>query len=347
MNIKIQRRKQLLLLVLFMGTFALPSILNNQNLFGLANTIAIVFMLFTSQEYVERSYYYFVRIIAVTMMLSLIVWVMVGVGVPLSAEVIDPLNELKKYNYLAYPFLVISLDYTGTMLDMLRFEGMFDEPGVIGTVSLLILSINRFNLRKWYNLVCFIGGVLSMSLFFYIGTMLYVLLMYILNKQYSISRRVVGILLLFLGFIVMINNDTTSELILGRMQYDKTTNKISGDNRSDVYLDNYIDNIRGSSSYYWGVRNNSVIQEFAGSAGYKNAILMYGIVFIALYIILMSIYGSIYIYKDKWLYFTMVFIMIITLYQRPGFMNKDFIFLFMCLFRINCSDNENKVYKTI
>ena len=171
--------------------------------------------------------------------------------------------------------------------------------------------------------------------------------MYILNKQYSISRRVVGILLLFLGFIVMINNNTTSELILVRMQYDKTTNKISGDNRSDVYLDNYIDNIRGSSSYYWGVRNNSVIQEFAGSAGYKNAILMYGIVFIALYIILMSIYGSIYIYKDKWLYFTMVFIMIITLYQRPGFMNKDFIFLFMCLFRINCSDNENKVYKTI
>lgn len=346
-NVSIRQQKHLLLLGFFLILFAIPAILGNANIFGLINTVAVVFMLFTNQEYAERSYYFFVRIMALTMMISLIVWIMIGLGVPLSGEVIDPLNELKDYNYIAYPFLVIVLDYTGTILNMLRFSGVFDEPGVVGTVTFLILAINRFEIRKWYNTICFIGGILSMSLFFYIGTFIYALLAYVFNPKYNIAKRITSLLIILAGWLVIVNNDTTSELILGRMEYDTTTNKMTGDNRSDIYLDNYIDNIRGSSLYFWGVRNESIIKEYQNSAGYKNAILMYGMVFIVLYIVLFGIYGSTYMSNNKWMLFVMILIMVATLYQRPGFMGKDYIFLFMCLFRINGKTNETQVYKTV
>lgn len=46
--------------------------------------------------------------------------------------------------------------------------GMYDEPGVVGTIAGAILMTRQFNFKKWINIPIFIAGILSFSLFFYV-----------------------------------------------------------------------------------------------------------------------------------------------------------------------------------
>ena len=78
--------------------------------------------------------------------ISILVWLLLFFGIPVPGKIIAPLNAVKTYNYIAYPFLVIP-NYLGAGLDVyfqsLRFCGPFDEPGVVGTIAGLMLYIDN------------------------------------------------------------------------------------------------------------------------------------------------------------------------------------------------------------
>ena len=86
------------------------------------------------------------------------VWLLLFFGIPVPGKIIAPLNAVKTYNYIAYPFLVIP-NYLGAGLDVyfqsLRFCGPFDEPGVVGTIAGLMLYIDNFNLKDKRNIFNF------------------------------------------------------------------------------------------------------------------------------------------------------------------------------------------------
>lgn len=332
-NFRVKDIKELVYFFIFVLIFAIPPIVQGNNLFGLLNCVMVVLLFFTRKDYIEQSYRYFTIIMSATMAISILMWILISIGIPIPGEMIEPLNDVKLTQYMAFPFLVVKMDIDD-MISMLRFGGMFDEPGVVGTINFLMLVINKFNLKKWYNIILLIGGILSMSLFFYIGVAVYIILTYIIDTQRPILRRISVLILLIACGVALVKIPATSELIVGRLEFDSTTNTIKGDNRSDVYLSSYIESIKGTPEYYWGVNNKAIVESFAENAGYRNAILLYGAVFMILYIAMFGVYG--YQYSNNiWRWCIMMVVMLITLYQRPGFMHKEYIFLFICLFRIN------------
>lgn len=46
-------------------------------------------------------------------------------------------------------------------LDYFRFYSVFDEPGVLGTLSAFLLFGNKYNFSKWENFILLLGGVFT------------------------------------------------------------------------------------------------------------------------------------------------------------------------------------------
>ena len=71
---------------------------------------------------------------------------------------------------------------------LLRGCGIFNEPGVLGTVNALLLCADDFRLKnRWYNWSMVLGGIVTLSAAFYILCCLYLFIAWIINK-YSINK---------------------------------------------------------------------------------------------------------------------------------------------------------------
>lgn len=75
-----------------------------------------------------------------------------------------------------------------------RFYGVFDEPGVVGTLAALVLCGLRFNFNLKRTWIIFAGGLFSWSLAF---IMLTILGFFLFSKQGNIKLLAGGILALF------------------------------------------------------------------------------------------------------------------------------------------------------
>ena len=71
-------------------------------------------------------------------------------------------NDSFYYNY--------GLFLQGEGSNSFRFYSMFDEPGVVGTLGTFLLFANRYDFRKWYNIVMILSCLLTFSLAGYILT---------------------------------------------------------------------------------------------------------------------------------------------------------------------------------
>ena len=146
-----------------------------------------------------------------------------------------------------------------------------------------MLFISKFDFKKIENIIILIAGCCSLSLFFYVG-LFFFLCFKIFFIEKSLKNRVILIASLIVFVVSILNVPVLSEAIGVRIEYDKSTGKFVGDNRSGELLDNHIETIRGTNAYYWG-DTDSNIDFFAAHAGLQTAILRYGIVFIVLYFI--------------------------------------------------------------
>lgn len=267
---------------------------------------------------------YFVVIFAGILLGSILVWTLVLVGFSLPFEVIDPLNSIKDYNYIKYPLLLVPTK-TNIMQDI-RFGGPFDEPGVVGTICLICLFINKYNLRKWYNIVLLIAGVCSFSLMFVIGTLIYVCSLLFNRKPWAI----IIVAIIIAVFYGMTNeNEVFDELLYSRLEWNSSSGSFSGDNRSKNGEAEYLNQIRGTSDYYWGGPPN-INQRFAGSWGIRNVVIIYGFIFVALYCIFFFAFALSRRLSFKSLsLFGLIFLAVI--YQRPDLFETTKVFLFTYL----------------
>lgn len=289
--------------------------------------VFLAFIPFLAIDFIKLSYKFFSIIYASILSISAVVWliVMFGFGGLFPSQIIEPLNELKNYNYTAYPFLVLPLDLLNPF-DAVRFGSVFDEPGVVGTINLVMLFINKFEFKKPINVILLITGFFSLSLFFIGGLAIFIGLKFFLGKlklKYKIALFAVAAGALIALLYVPVLHDYFGY----RLEYDKDKQSFVGDTRSNTGVTQYFNSIRGTSKYYWG-DDPKVVKLYEDEANYKIAILRFGAVFCLLYIVFFILYFR-KITKAS-AYETIVFatLVIITLYQRPGFINFEFIFLF-------------------
>lgn len=218
----------------------------------------------------------------------------------------NPGREYYIYNFNAY--LIMNFD-----VGRARYFAYYDEPGIVGNIMMVLLYIQKFDLKKWYNIVFGIAGLLSFSLAFYISVIAYFLV--VGGIKTKITFIVVAILLVSLFY----DNPLVDELLFARMKVED--GQLSGYNREGLDFDSWFSQ-RSISEYFFFGYSGKV--EYAAS--WKWALVRWGVVPCILYVfcIIMGAIQSHLHFQDIVL---VSMIIIVVFIQRPFFANYLYVFL--------------------
>ena len=289
---------------------------NEYNIIGLAFLFCIPLLFSAKEKLVMNGLEKFVLIYSVALIPSLIVYLLVNVfGITIPFLVIEPLNALKSYQYFQYPFLV---QEDGLFLILPRFHAYFDEPGVVGTISGLLLALDKFNMKKWVNIPILISGIISFSFVFYC-ILLVVGFIFLKNKY-----RIIFVIFLFIILRLFEGIDEFDQYIYSRFLFED--GELIGDNRTIAEFDIWYNNFKETNDYYWGMGQNSSLKYNFGGASYKDLIVDFGIIFFILYCMFFVVLGIVNLGIKKNLLLAL-FLFVAVIYQRPFITNFFYAFL--------------------
>ncbi|WP_141560892.1 hypothetical protein [Butyricimonas sp. Marseille-P3923] len=251
----------------------------------------------------------FIFIFLLVVCVSVFVYIFVAIlGVSFSYNIISPLNELKDGYYYQYPFLLV-YDEPGKVYLFNRFSAVYDEPGVVGTFAVVFLVLSDYDFKKYSNIIIFIAGLLSFSMFFY-GISL-IILLYKVPFRYKLLITSIVLIVLF----VLYKNEVFYNLIFRRFELGDDGNFV-GINRTTQNFDLWYDRFMHTDEYFWGLGRGSNQRFNAGGASYKDIIVNYGLFFFIVYMLSFSLYSLRCIgFNKNWIIYIMLLYGVI--YQRP------------------------------
>ena len=321
---KLNKDDKLLYFTYFLAAIAY-GVANHNAMVG-AFVILLGIIAFSEEDFNRKVFSSFISLFSILVGLGVVSWLMIYFGALQPIGTVETISEdvSKQSGYLVYPFTIMIANS-----DAIRFRGMFDEPGVIGSYSAILLCINRFNLKDWRSYPLILSGILSFSFFFYIILFVYIAFQLVFIKKKP-SYFVLFLVLIAGSFSLTKNNDIIYELLWRRFEWDAEAVQFVGDNRSgaESAIELFYQNIKGTKQYWFGVDNKdqllSILNE---SSSYKNAILLYGMLFFLLYCFFFVFYGFKNITNRNafWVY-SLVFIGMV--YQRPSIYEPLLLFLF-------------------
>lgn len=256
----------------------------------------------------------YVTIFSITLIPSVIQHLLIyTLGMHFNYQLIEasPWN-FRLNSYLNYGFCV--QEYAG--YDILpRFYGIYDEPGVIGTIAMVILFIKKYNLKKWYNVTIFTAGVLSFSFFFYIATIIYFFL-FTSNKN-----RIVLVIIFAILTTFSISSEAFDTYFFDRI------NQVFSSGR---FMENRENN--SFNLFYKSLNNYDLIfgvpigAKIVFSTVYKFLFVAVGIIPISIFFFLLFVYSykTLRFSKELFIY---ILIPILVFAQRPFINNVFYIFL--------------------
>lgn len=324
-----------ILFVLLLLLLSFTSLINDQNLIGFIAAIMTCVLPFARIDFANKTFDYFLTIYSIIIGISAFTYILSLFGLAPILGTIEPLNILKSYDYTIYPLLVIANDIGESSY---RFFGPFDEPGVIGTISAILLVIGKFNLKDKRYLIIFITGFFSLSFFYFIVVSIYYLIYNLFVKKNR--RNSIFIIVVFFIFLLLTYNNTILHNILwSRFEWDPSTGRFVGDNRLTDMGYEYVKTIMGSSEFYFGSNNYEVYAEMvSGSSSFISIIVQYGLIFSLLYVYLFASYG--WKYKQNIItYLLFLFVFLGTVYQRPFIFDPLYLFLFSMM-AISCESQK-------
>lgn len=183
-------------------------------------------------------------------------------------EVTPPFTQQSPINvdreYRSYFFNVYLYD---TDAFFSRFYAFYDEPGVLGNIVAGMLYIQKFNLKKWYNIILFVSGILSFSLAFYIAIIVY----YVMFG--SARQKLFFIVLFIISTYYFYNNEYVFKYLFGRLEF--VDGAISGYNRETAIFDIWIKRISVWDYFLWGYSPREAVPF---TASWKWAFAFFGII---------------------------------------------------------------------
>lgn len=154
-----------------------------------------------------------------------------------------------------------------------RFYSIFDEPGVLGTLGAYILFVNSYNFKKWYNIALLIGCLCTMSMAFYVLTIIGMVYKNTTSLK-TIFLTAIGLLIAYLLLHdILIESDDFNSLIVERMT------DISGriDHRTSDMVNSFYDNM-SMSEFLFGIGIDAVVSKGLNTgASYKLFIIENGL----------------------------------------------------------------------
>lgn len=206
-------------------------------------------------SYMAYVLYVFDKILSITVAISLIVWCVYLVGVPL------PHYDFEWGSYLFenyYAFLKINDIFSYYAFP--RFQYVFTEPGYFGCLCVFMIYLRKYQLKEWQTLVYFISLILTFSLagyiLFFIG-----LLPNVLKKSKSRNRYIIIFIILVSLFFYLIGSgqdNVFASMFAYRLNFDG--GEMSGYNRTSLDFENWWNSyFLSKGNWFWG-NNNELIR---------------------------------------------------------------------------------------
>jgi len=317
LNVRRIIKYDIVILPLFIFYTWYRGFMGSYNVLGFIALFSLIYILLIKKEKVLLFFKYYKFIFCISLFLSLLSYILiVSFNINLSYNLIPPLNAGKLGMNYQYPFLVSEYPI-GFKYFNIRFFGVFDEPGVVGSYAAFFLLADRFNLRSKQNIILFIAGLLSFSFYFYVVTSAF--LLYVANNKIRFYIILGGCLI----FMMTKNNEIVNSLVWERVSIED--GKIKGLNRSSAQLDNTYEYFLNTSDLLWGKGIEYASQNSTGSSSYKTTILTYGLAYFITIILAFSLYAYSNIKKPKYV-LAYLFLFFGMLYQRPSYIHEPALF---------------------
>ncbi|MGR5116742.1 hypothetical protein [Photobacterium damselae] len=192
-------KNEIIVIFIFIFIFILNSIslydISRPNILTLISISIIIALPLCVKRNVFKSIVYLYTAINI---LSMLCYFFVFFGGDLPTVIIEPLNQFKNGDYTNHLF---TLSYSDTVINSyFRYQAIFDEPGVVGSLSMLIIVMT--NNRKGFfipRLIALLSGIISFSFAFYI-----LLIIYILYKSLFKIKHLTRFLCIVIALILII-----------------------------------------------------------------------------------------------------------------------------------------------
>lgn len=289
----------------------------------------ILLILLASDKRKTEALNYCRSLYAILLVVSMAVFVLVVyVGIDLPSYIIDASNQNKEHTYYQYPMLVVPNDIMHPD-HTFRFCFLLDEPGAVGTLATIFLLIDHFSLKKWQNIILFLSGLFSLSLFFFICSFFFLVILKIRSIKGVITLLLIGIAVGAGFWYLRENYNEVSTIFENRLVFEK--GKLSGDNRSNDSFDKVYENFLYSGDdvlFGKGVGAHNKIAPDIQT--YKMIIYDNGILYVILVLLFFGLYAytELQKYPSKFLLYSIFFLALY--YQRPAYV-FEFAYFFLLI----------------
>lgn len=302
--------------------------------------IQLFILLQLDQEYLVKIFKYISIIFLAMALPGLIYFILTNIGVSLPYSLLNSARG-NKYSvgayYRHYPFGII-LYQSGYLA---RYCGVFDEPGVVGTISALLIAAGYKRLDKRIVVLLFIEGFFTFSMAFYVLIVVYAISRAFMNGAKKVA--LVGIVL-FVTFNTFMNANISNEYLAKvQSRIDLSSLYLVEDNRTTTAFDAEYEKFLDDGGYplimgygQGAVENN---KRMTASSSYKKLVYNYGIVgFSLMLLFFVLVWWEKGINKES-LPFVLVFFS--SIIQRPYVFTIQYITIFVAAVVFINSAKEN------
>lgn len=211
---------------------------------------------------------------AITMVSLLSFMATFALGLPMTYE---PMTYAGGYQVRNF-YLFLTSEWDSPFL-FPRFQAVFVEPGHFGMIAAFLLFVQSYNLKKWYNLILFLGALLSLSLASYVLMAIGIFLLIFIKYRHLFVYAVLVVVLS--GTIITVINQVVGEynlfnrLIVERLELEN--GHLAGNNRFSSDFENDYERKVWTGAMWFGWQPDFSIYS-GGNAGYKRYISEYGLI---------------------------------------------------------------------
>lgn len=305
--------------------------------------VLIPFVLLTN-EMKLKIYNFFIKMIAVSYIPAIIVAFLLLLGIDLSWDNLISYSTSKSHyrqylwsaNYAVYYGFSEQYFFSyGGSID--RICAMFNEPGVVGTVSALILISKKFKLGTLYEKIILVAGILSLSMAFYLLIGLYIIAK---NKKYFV--------LCFIAYILIFTLTPKDSYLYNRILYRFEINSdgVAGNNRTNEGFEYLYKDFKagGIKEQLFGMGEKMYFQK---ALNYKSEALSWKTFTVINGYFLLIVHSLFFLYisfKERCkiaFIFTMFYFM--SLYQRPFDFSLGYWLIFFAGILYSLNEEKNTV----
>ena len=270
------------------------------------------------QKEVFKKYVLFLSILVSFSAIEYLLYSLTGKGIVVANVIRSTFYKDTSFDHLIFNVIIHAL--------VPRFQGLFKEPGNMGTMcAFMLFATWKIKTMRYSFFVFLLCGLLSLSLAFYAFLLVFFVTSVKLTKSNLVGFMVMMIPLFF------VFKDSFVYRIVDRV--DQMDNVADLDNRTSWELERAFNKSYENGELWFGVAINNIPESLlneGGSAGAKKWIYQYGIISL---IILFFVYNAIYYLRcNKHLHYNdLVF-----LFVYWACFYKSVVFLTPSLFVIYC-----------